>query len=139
MFRWSPYSCGAPQKMEDLSVRTESFVSGMLLGLVAVSSDFSKEVFFFSSFGKKNCQLQQVAQECVHSGVEYLHRWRLHKLSCPTVPMFDNTHSKRVIFFLISRQSCLYLNLCSLCLVLSLGTTEKTLSLSLLLGIYTHL
>ena len=44
----------------------------------------------------KQGQLQQVAQDYVQSGFEYLQGWRLHSLSGQPVPVFDHPFGKKV-------------------------------------------
>jgi len=79
-------------------------------------------------------QLGEVIQDYVHSGFEYHHRWRLHSLSGTPAPLFDHTHSKEVFscvqmqFPVFGLFACLFFNLCPLLLLLSVGTTNKSLA-----------
>ena len=53
----------------------------------------------------KQGQLEQVAQDSVLSGLEYLQRWRLHSLPGQPLPVFDHSLSKR-FFLCLDRVSC---------------------------------
>jgi len=75
----------------------------------------------------KECQLEQVDQRCVLLGFEYLQGWRLCSLSELCLPAFDHLHSKS---FLMFRWNFLCSSLCPWPFVLSLDTTEKSLSSS---------
>jgi len=45
----------------------------------------------------KHVSLQQVTQACVHRGLEYLHRRRLHNLSGQTVSVLCHPYRKEVL------------------------------------------
>ena len=68
------------------------------------------------------------AQDCVQTAFDYLQEWRLHNLSGQLVPVLRHPHSEKS-FFLMFRQNLLCFRLCPSPLVLSLGTTEKSLAL----------
>ena len=80
----------------------------------------------------KQGQQEQVAQDCVQLGFDCLQGWRLCSLPGQPVLVLDYPDSKKVISYV--RWNFLYFNLCPLPLVLSLGTTEKSLALSSLLS-----
>jgi len=44
----------------------------------------------------KQSQLEQVKPRAVSSDLEYLHRWTLHNVSGQLVPVFDQSHRKKV-------------------------------------------
>jgi len=69
---------------------------------------------------------QQAAEDHVQAGLEYLQRRRLHNLSGQPVPVLVTLRGKK--FFLMFRRNFLCFSLCPLSLVLSLGTTEKSLA-----------
>jgi len=72
----------------------------------------------------KQDHLQQVAQDLVQVSFEYLQGRRIHNLSGQPVPATLRVKK----FFLMFRQNFLFFSLCPLPLVLSLGTTEKSLA-----------
>ena len=47
----------------------------------------------------KQGQLQQVAQDHVQSGFEYLQGWRLHNLSGQPIPVSGHPHGKNVFSY----------------------------------------
>jgi len=51
-------------------------------------------------------QLPQVVQDCVQLGFEYLHRCKFHNLSEQLVPVFDQSHSKK-LFSRVWKISCI--------------------------------
>jgi len=71
---------------------------------------------------------EQAAQDCVQVGFEYLQRRRLHSLPGQPVPGLRHPQMKK--FFLGFIWNFLCFSLCPLPLVLSLGTTGKSLALS---------
>jgi len=74
----------------------------------------------------KQGHLQQVPQDCVQAGLEYLQRRRIHN---PLGSLFQGSVTIQVKkFFLVFRWNFLCFSLCPLPLVLSLGTTEKSLA-----------
>lgn len=82
--------------------------------------------------------LELVAQDNACLGFEYFHGWRLHNLSEPPVPVFDHTHIKKNLF-LKFKHNCLYFNLCLFRLILSLDTTQKSLTLLFVIMSYVML
>jgi len=76
----------------------------------------------------KQGHLEQAAQNLVQVGLEYLQRRRLHSLPRQPVPVLCHPQSEDVLPHV--RQNFLCFSLCPLPLVLSLGTTEKSLALS---------
>jgi len=74
----------------------------------------------------KQGYLQQAAQDPVQAGLEYLQRRRLHNL--PGQPVQGSVTLRGKKFLLMFRRNFLCFSLCPLPLVLSLGTTEKSLS-----------
>jgi len=84
----------------------------------------------------KQGHLEQAVQDHVQAVFEYLQGWRLHHLPGQPVPVLGHSHSEKV-FPDVQREPPVFLrgnllcfSLCPLPLVLSLGTTEKYLSLS---------
>jgi len=71
----------------------------------------------------KQGHLEQVTQDLVQAGFEYPQR--LHNLPGQPVPVLHHVRVKK--FFLMFRRNFLCCSLCPLPLVLSLGTTEKSL------------
>uniref|UniRef100_A0A8B9QH24 Glycoprotein endo-alpha-1,2-mannosidase n=2 Tax=Apteryx owenii TaxID=8824 RepID=A0A8B9QH24_APTOW len=71
-------------------------------------------------------QLEQAAQDHVQLGFKYLQGCGLHSLSRKPVSMFSYPCSKEV--FLMFKWNFLCFSLCPLPLILSLGTTEKSLA-----------
>ena len=69
---------------------------------------------------------EQVAQDRIQAGFEYLQRRRLHNLSEQPVPVLGHPQSEE--FFFRFRWNFLCSSLCPLPLVLSLGTTEEILA-----------
>lgn len=80
----------------------------------------------------KQDQLQQVAQDCIQPSFEYVQQWRLHNLSGKTVS---------VTTFMVKKYFCFSwcFSLCPLALFLSVGTTEKNLSVSSQIPFTRHL
>jgi len=74
--------------------------------------------------GSKQGYLEQAAQDHVHAGFEYLQRRRIHNLPGQPGPGVW----KVKMFLLTFRWNFLCFSLCPLPLVLSLGTTEKSLA-----------
>jgi len=74
----------------------------------------------------KQGHLQQAAQGLVQAGLEYLQRRRLHISSGKPVPVLRHPQREEVV--LRFSWNFLRLSLCTLLLVLSLGTTEKSLA-----------
>jgi len=74
----------------------------------------------------KTCHLEVAAQDCAQSDFEYLHRWRVHRLSGKPIPVFAHPHINE--FFIVFRWIFTIFNWCPLPLVLSAGTTEKRLA-----------
>lgn len=72
-------------------------------------------------------QLQHIADD-IQLGFKYLHRCRLHSLSGQLHPVFDMTVKQCFLLFFCFFQC--FFNLCPLTLVLSVGSTEKTLASS---------
>jgi len=70
--------------------------------------------------------LQQAAQDHIQVGFEYLQRRRIHNPS--VLPVQCSVTLKVKKFFLVFRWNFLCFSLCPLPLVLSLGTTEKSLA-----------
>jgi len=70
--------------------------------------------------------LQQAAQDLVQVGFEYLQRRRIHNLPGSLFQCSVTLRGKK--FFLMFRRNFLCFSLCPLPLVLSLGTTEKSLA-----------
>lgn len=61
----------------------------------------------------RQCQLEQGAQDHVHLGFEYLHRWRHHSLSQQLVTALDRLHSTKRVFLHSNRISCI--SVCAYC------------------------
>jgi len=74
----------------------------------------------------KQGHLQQAAQDLVQGGLEYLQRRRLHSLPGQPVPVLRHPQSEEVLPHVQTNFLCF--SLCPLPLVLSLGTTEKSLA-----------
>lgn len=77
----------------------------------------------------KQGHLQLGAQGRVQTAYEYLQGWRLCNLSLCNLCQCSVTLTMQECF-LMFRENFLCFRLCPLCLVLSLGTTEKNLALS---------
>lgn len=68
--------------------------------------------------------LEPVAQDYIQMASECLQRWRVRNLPGKSVPVLAHHHSKS---FLMFRGKLLCFRLCTLPMVLLLGTTEKVL------------
>jgi len=75
----------------------------------------------------KQVPLQQAAQDLVHAGLEYLQRIRLHSLPGQPVPVLRHPQREEVLPH-VQLELFPCFSLCPLPLVLSLGTTEKSLT-----------
>jgi len=74
----------------------------------------------------KQGHLQQAAQHLVQPSLEYLQRRRLHNLPGQPVPVLRHPQREEVLHMF--RWNFLCFSFCPLPLVLSLGTTEKSLA-----------
>ena len=76
----------------------------------------------------KQSHLQQAAQDLVQAGLEYLQRRRIHSPSGQPVPVLRHPQREEVLPYV--QMELPIFSLCPLPLVLSLGTTEKSLASS---------
>jgi len=74
----------------------------------------------------KQGHLQQTAQDCVQAGLEYLQRRRLHNLPRQPVPVLRHPQREEVLPHV--QMELPMLQFVPVALVLSLGTTEKSLA-----------
>jgi len=77
----------------------------------------------------KEGNIKPLGQDQVYMAFEYLQGLRIHSTSGKPISVLGHPHREKKCFF-IFRGNLLYFNFCTLPLILSLGTTEKSLVLS---------